>query len=208
MAKALQTEVIVGRLLRANTRACVAGCQPAQNFPAFGTLVSIDLDENTSAYGLVSDIHIDDDGLVRQLATTPNISEAVIQDNRVNRNVPVELSILFVGHHSAGSISHRLPPRPPLSLDRVRACGEGDICAFSGAGQLGYLRFILEAQDLPAADLLAAHLLQAGRAQRDHGDAGWFAQAVDKVITQLRNDYEHLMPVLEALAEVQRELGI
>ena len=208
MVKALQTEVIVGRLLRANTRACVAGCQPAQNFPAFGTLVSIDLDENTSAYGLVSDIHIDDDGLVRQLATTPNISEAVIQDNRVNRNVPVELSILFVGHRSAGSISHRLPPRPPLSLDRVRACGEGDICAFSGAGQLGYLRFILEAQDLPFADLLAAHLLQAGRAQRDHGDAGWFTQAVDKVITQLRDDYTQLMPVLEALAEVQRELGI
>jgi hypothetical protein len=90
----------------------------------------------------------------------------------------------------------------------VRACGEGDICAFSGAGQMGYLRFILEALDLPAADLLAAHLLQAGRAQRDHGDAGWFTQAVDKVITQLRDDYTRLMPVLEALAEVQRELGI
>lgn len=208
MVKAQQTEVTVGRLLRANTRACVAGCQPSQQFPAFGALVNIDLDENTSAYGLVSDIHIDDDGLVRQLATTPNISEAVIQDNRVNRNVPVELSILFVGHRSAGSISHRLPPRPPLSLDRVRACGEGDICAFSGAGQMGYLRFILEALDLPAADLLAAHLLQAGRAQRDHGDAGWFTQAVDKVITQLRDDYTRLMPVLEALAEVQRELGI
>jgi hypothetical protein len=208
MVKAQQTEVTVGRLLRANTRACVAGCQPSQQFPAFGALVNIDLDENTSAYGLVSDIHIDDDGLVRQLATTPNISEAVIQDNRVNRNVPVELSILFVGNRSGGSISHRLPPRPPLSLDRVRACGEGDICAFSGAGQMGYLRFILEALDLPTADLLAAHLLQAGRAQRDHGDAGWFTQAVDKVITQLRDDYTRLMPVLEALAEVQRELGI
>ena len=208
MAQNPQTDVLVGRLLRANTRACVAGCQPSQRFPAFGALVSIDLDESTSAYGLVSDIHIDDDGLVRQLATSPDISEAVIQDNRVNRNVPVELSILFVGHRSAGSISHRLPPRPPLSLDRVRACGEGDICAFSGTGQLGYLRFILEAQDFPAADLLAAHLLQAGRAQRDHGDAAWFAHAVGKVITQLRDDYSRLMPVLEALAEVQRELGI
>jgi len=207
MDKSLQTEVIVGRLLRANTRACVAGCQPAQRFPAFGSLVSIDLDEDTSAYGLVGDIHIDDDGLVRQLATSPDISEAIIQDNRVNRNVPVELSILFVGQRSAGAISHRLPPRPPLSLDRVRACGEGDICAFSGTGRLGYLRFILEAQDFPAADLLAAHLLQAGRAQRDHGDAAWFAQAVDKIITHLRNDYERLMPVLEALADVQEELG-
>jgi hypothetical protein len=207
MANNPQMDVQVGRLLRANTRACVAGCQPAQRFPAFGALVSIDLDENTSAYGLVADIHIDDDGLVRQLVTTPNISEAVIQDNRVNRNVPVELSILFVGHRSAGVISHRLPPRPPLSLDRVRACGEGDICAFSGAGRLGYLRFILDAQDFPAADLLAAHLLQAGRAQRDHGDSQWFAQAVDKVITQLRSDYDRLMPILEALADVQQELG-
>jgi hypothetical protein len=171
-------------------------------------LVSIDLGQDLNAYGLVSDIHIDDDGLVRQLVTTPDISETVIQDNRVNRNVPVELSVLFVGHRSAGIISHRLPPRPPLSLDRVRACGEGDVCAFTSAGSLGYLRFILEAQDLPAADLLAAHLLQAGRAQRDHGDEHWFARAVEKVITQLRDDYVRLMPVLEALADVQRELCI
>ncbi|BBB46899.1 hypothetical protein [Pelolinea submarina] len=208
MANDPQVNVQVGRLLRANTRACVAGCLPSQNFPPFGSLVSIDLGQEISAYGLVSDIHIDDDGLVRQLVTTPNISETVIQDNRVNRNVPVELSVLFVGHRSAGVISHRLPPRPPLSLDRVRACGEGDVCAFTSAGSLGYLRFILEAQDLPAADLLAAHLLQAGRAQRDHGDEQWFARAIDKVITQLRDDYVRLMPVLEALADVQRELGI
>ena len=102
---------------------------------------------------------------MRQLVTTPDISETVIQDNRVNRNVPVELSVLFVGHRSAGVISHRLPPRPPLSLDRVRACAEGDVCTFTSAGSLGYLRFILEAQDLPAADLLAAHLLQARAAR-------------------------------------------
>ncbi|MDK2980902.1 MAG: hypothetical protein PWQ55_1249 [Chloroflexota bacterium] len=200
-------DVQVGRLLRANTRACVAGCQPAQRFPEFGALVRIDLDDNTCAYGLVADIHIDDDGLVRQLATSPAISEAVIQDNRVNRNVPVELSILFVGQRSGDAIRHRLPPRPPLSLDRVHACGEGELCAFTSAGRLGYLRFILEAQDYPSADLLAAHLLLAGRAQHDHGEADWFTRAVDKIITQLRGDYERLMPVLEALADVQQELG-
>jgi hypothetical protein len=202
------TELQVGRLLRSNTRACVAGCLPAQTFPAFGALVSIDLDHDLSAFGLVSDIHIDDDGLVRQLATTPNISEAVILDNRLNRNVPVELSILFIGHHSRGNISHLLPPRPPLSLDRVIACGDEDICAFSGTGRLGYLRYILEAEDVPATDLLAAHLLQAARAHDALNQPEWRAQAIEKIITLLRDDYPRLMNVLQAIADVENDLAI
>lgn len=196
----------IGRLLRSNTRTCVVGCPPAQQFPAFGALVAIPLDETYSAYGLVSDIHIDDDGLVRQLITAPGISEAVIQDNRQNRNVPVELSVLFIGCRQGQQISHLLPPRPPLSLDSMLACGEADICAFTGAGQLGYLRHILDVQELPIADLLAAHLLQAGHAHQTQGNAAWFPQAVDKIITQLRDDYPRLMAILEALADVQTEL--
>ena len=203
-------KIQIGRLLRSNTHACVAGCPPSQHFPPFGSLVSIPLDESSSAFGLISDIHIDDDGLVRQLATSANISEAVIQDNRLNRNVPLELSVLFIGHKQADKLSHLLPPRPPLTLDSMYACDEAEICAFTSSGSFGYLRHILNAQDIPTADLLVAHLLQAGqahKAQPAQEQAGWLDQVVDQIITQLRDDYPRLMTVLQAIADVKSELA-
>jgi len=198
---------VIGRLLRSNTRQCVVGCPPSQPFPPFGSLVVIPLEEDQAAYGLISDIHIDDDGLVRQLVTTPAVTEAVIQDNRQNRNVPVEMTVLFVGSRSGGKISHLLPPRPPLSLDVMHLCGEHDLMEFTASGQFAYLRHIFEAQDAPATDLLAAHLLQAGRAHQAHGRPDWLEQACARVITMLRSDYDRLLPVLETLADAQRELA-
>lgn len=200
-------KIKIGLLLRSNTRTCVVGCPPAQEFPAFGSMVSIPLDHDHCAYGLVSDIHITDDGLVRQLATSPEVSEAVIQDNRQNRNVPVEMSVLFIGFKQGSKISHMLPPRPPLSLDSIFPCTDADIRAFSAAGQLGYLRHILDAEEYPTADLLAAHLLQAGRAHQAGGDTDWFSQAVDKITTLLRDDYPRLMGILQAIADVQSDLS-
>ena len=70
-------------------------------------------DGGVSIYGIIYDIHIDDDGLVRQLVTADSVSEEVILDNRINRNVPLEISVLFVGYEQNGKISHMLPPRPP-----------------------------------------------------------------------------------------------
>jgi hypothetical protein len=195
------SEIHIGRLLRANTRGCVAGCQVSQPFPAFGSLVSIPLDEAVKAYGLVTDIHIDDDGLVRQLAASGNLPEEVINDNRLNRNVPVELSVLFVGYSEPAKISHLLPPRPPLSLDRIFTCSEEEIRTFTSAGRFGYLRHILGSQDIPSADLLAAHLMQAGRAHAVKGNATWVKDAIQEVITLLRDDHAVLTAVLGAIAD-------
>jgi hypothetical protein len=169
-------------------------------------MVMIPLDGARTAYGLVTDIHIDDDGLVRQLVTAGEVSEAVIRDNRQNRNVPVEMSVLFVGCKQGQDISHLLPPRPPLSLDSMFACAPEDICAFTDAGRLGYLRHILEMQEIPTADLLAAHMLQAARARRADQDL-WLERAINWIVTQLRDDYPRLMTVMQALADVRTELS-
>jgi len=75
------------------------GCSVSQlNVPAFGSLVRVtpNTHEEYHVFGLIHDIHIDDDGLVRQLVTTDQVDAAVIADNRVNRNVPVEISVLAV----------------------------------------------------------------------------------------------------------------
>ena len=62
---------------------------------------------------------------MRQLVTAVGVDESVIADNRLNRNVPLEMSVLTVGYRQGGRISHMLPPRPPLSLDVIYLCSAG-----------------------------------------------------------------------------------
>lgn len=194
----------IGRLLRAGITGCVLGCKVSQiDAPTFGGMVRIPIDSRTQVYGLIYDIHIDDDGLVRQLVTADNVPEDVMLDNRANRNMPLEISVLFTGYAQDSRIFHLLPPRPPLTLDAIYPCSPAEICAFTSAGRFGYLRHILRAQDLPVGDLIAAHVRDAGQAHLDGGSAAWAAQATQELITLLRDDYPTLMAVLGSLADTQ-----
>jgi hypothetical protein len=192
----------IGRLLRAGTAGFVVGCRVSQlDSPSFGCLVRVPLEQGYQIYGLIHDMRIDDDGLVRQLVTADGVDENVIADNRVNRNVPVEMSVLAVGYRQDGRIFHLLPPRPPLSLDVIYQCEEEEVCAFTSAGRFGYFRHILRAADLPVGELLAAHLQQAHAAHCASGDRDWASRATQELITLLRDDYPTLMSVLGALAD-------
>jgi len=198
--------IAFGRLLRASTTGCVVGCRVNQlEAPSFGCLVRIPLDNGYQVFGLIYDIHIDDDGLVRQLVTADGIDEAVIQDNRYNRNVPVELSVLSIGYQQNGAIFHLLPPRPPLSLDNIYLCEDDELVAFTTAGRFGYFRHILRAADLPAAEVLAAHLRHAREAHAKQGNPAWVQAAIQELIILLRDDYPALMAVLGALGDVVNE---
>ena len=107
-------QIEIGRLLRAGTTGFTAGCRVSQfTVPALGSLVRASLGDSYQVYGLIYDIHIDDDGLVRQLVTADNVSEEVLRDNRERRIVPVEMSVMAVGYEQNGRIFHTLPPRPP-----------------------------------------------------------------------------------------------
>ncbi len=194
----------IGRLLRAGTTGFVVGCRVSQiDAPSFGALVKVILDGDYQVYGLIHDIHIDDDGLVRQLVTADVVEDAVIADNRLNRNVPLELSVLTVGYRLDGKISHLLPPRPPLSLDVIYLCSPDEVRQFTNAGRFGYFRHILRAVDLPTGELLAAHIQQAGTAHAEAGDAEWRNRATQELITLLREDYPSLMSVLGALGDAR-----
>ena len=192
-----QIEIV--RLLRAGTTGFIAGCRVSQlTVPAFGALVRAPLSDSYQVYGLIHDIHIDDDGLVRQLVTSNNVSDDVMRDNRENRIVPVEMSVLAVGYEQDGKIFHLLPPRPPLSLDVIYLCDEKDIARFTE--KFGYFRHILNSKDVPVGEVIAAHILQA---QLAHKDKPWKDKAAQEVITLLRDDYPMLMSVLGALGETQ-----
>lgn len=196
------TAIEIGRLLRAGTSGFVVGCRVNQlDSPSFGALVQVPLENGYGIYGLIHDIHIDDDGLVRQLVTADGVDENIIADNRVNRNVPIEMSVLAVGYCQQEKIYHLLPPRPPLSLDVIYLCEPEEVLRFTSQARFGYFRHILRASDLPIGELLAAHLQQAQAAHSASGNQGWAGDATRELITLLRDDYPTLMGVLSALGD-------
>src|SRR6266542_6336078 len=164
------TQIEIGRLLRAGTTGFTAGCRVSQfTVPAFGELVRAPLGDSYQVYGLIYDIHIDDDGLVRQLVTSENISDEVLKDNRERRIVPVEMSVLAIGYEQDGKIYHLLPPRPPLSLDVIYLCDDEDVARCTSVGRFGYFRHILHNKDVPVAEVVAAHLAEACKAHGKNG---------------------------------------
>jgi hypothetical protein len=190
----------IGYLLRAGITGFVAGCSVTQiEAPTLGSLVLALLDKEYSVYGLITDIHIEDDGLVRQLVTAGNISPEVMHDNRERRIVPIEISVLAVGYEQGGKISHLLPPRPPLSLDVIHLCSDAELAKFTSTGKFGYFRHILQASNIPIGEILAAHILDVKQKTNNNT---WVEAATRELITLLRDDYPLLMSVLGALGEL------
>ena len=194
--------ITVGRILRATAANCVVGCQIDQEvMPVLGDMIQITDTQAESIFGLITDIHVADDGLVRQLITSNNIPQSVIQDNRLNRNVPLEFSVCFIGYTHEQTITHLLPPRPPLSLDEMRLCSNEQIYAYLQAGNLGYFRHLLREQNPIVEEILTAHFLKAQAVMQDHQHAEWIEQAIAETIHLLRDDYNSLMKVLDALTD-------
>jgi hypothetical protein len=198
----------IGHLLHSSTTQFVAGCSVKQlESPSLGALVRAPIVTGYQVFGLITDIHIDEDGLVRQLVTAGNVPTDVRQDSREHRIVPVEMSVLAVGYEQDGKIFHMLPPRPPLSLNEIYLCSETELAKFTGAAahpepgrrDFGYFRHILQAQDIPVGEVLAAHILQVKQQTKNEQ---WVDQATRELITLLRDDYPTLMSVLGALGEV------
>ena len=192
----------IGRLLRSNADSCTLGCWVTQlTVPQFGGMVRIPVGDGCEVYGLIYDIRVDDDGLVKQLISAGTIDDDVIQDNRINRNVPVEIGVRFIGYMDDGAFFHLVPPRPPLTLDAIYPCTDEEACRFTSAGRFGYFRHLLRGGDVPVSELLAAHLLQVDSMQKQQGRPEWLQGATQELITLLRDDYKTLMNLLSALGD-------
>lgn len=193
----------VGKLLSSGMSSCLFGCRLQQRHElALGDLVRIpqELPQPFDIFGLITDMKIDDDGLIRQMVNAENLPEEVLQDNRLNRNVPMEIQVHFCGYQDNRGIHHLLPPRPPISLDHIFTCSDEEICAFTRSERFGYFRHILHAKDLPIGEILARHLQKAAQCHAN-SDNQWVTRAARELITALRDDYPVLIDVLGALAD-------
>ncbi len=196
--------ILIGKLLRADATSFVAGCRVKEmQAPRFGALVKVALEDGDEIYGLIQNIVINDDGLVRQLVSGISIPSEYTEDNRYNRNLPVEIHVLTVGHKHGGAFSHQLPPKPPMSLDRLYYCPDAELAAFTAYGRFGYFRHILRQVDQPVEELLVSHLAKAKAAHEAGHHPTWYHAACQELIVLLRDDYPRLASVLNALAELE-----
>jgi hypothetical protein len=199
----------IGRVLRASTTGFAVGCRVNQlTTPGFGSLVKAQpVEAREAIYGLIYDINIDDDQLIRRLVMVEEPRQEVIEDQRRNRLLPIEMSVLSIGYQIQNEMVHGLPPRPPLNLDPVELCQEREeVERFTK--DLGYMRLILRAaaSHVPVDQLLVAHINNIYQIRGN--DSAWASAVIAELIELLRSNYEVLIPTLEALSAALPELEI
>ena len=194
-------EESIGYVLRASTTGFSVGTRVSQmGKPAFGSMVKAQprSDEREWVYGLLYDMHIDDDPMVRQLVLADAVSEETIRDQHHHRIVPVEMSILAIGFRGYdGQIRHALPPRPPLSLDPVFLCNPDEIREISA--RFDYFRIVLTTSQVPSEQLLAANLIIAAGTLPENEQYDFLVRAGREAARLLNNDMARLDSLLRLI---------
>jgi len=194
----MTTALRIGWVLRASTVGFAVGCRVLEpSVPQFGDLVKVRLQDDTHVFGLIYDVQVEDDLAVRQLILAGEMEQEAVLDQRQNRLVPIEISVLIVGHQRNETIVQGLPPQPPLSLDMLILCPDQDIRAFTG--QLDYLRLVLNAPQVPADELLIAHLRRAAAAHPPESRHQFLVEAGRELARLLSFDMVRLDGILRRI---------
>jgi hypothetical protein len=188
----------VGRVLRAGTQGFVVGCEVLQpEIPKFGTFVRADgVAPGSAIYGLIYNVSLEDDLFARHFigADTP---EEVVRDQRVNRQVPIEISVLAVGCGDGETILHCLPPQPPVTLDWLYECTDEEVRAFTS--RLDYFQLVLGARQVPGDELLIASIRNAAAARAEREGETFLVDAGRELARLLAGDPLRLEGLLRRL---------
>jgi hypothetical protein len=193
----------VGRVLRAGTRGFAIGCAVMQpDIPAFGSFVRANgLRPGSAIYGLIYDVSVEDDPFVRQFISA-DPPEEVVRDQRENRQVPIEVSVLAVGTSQGlggdgARIHHCLPAQPPVTLDWLYQCTDEEVRAFTA--RFDYFCLVLDAREVPADELLAASLRAAAAARPEDERETFLVEAGRELARLLAGDPVRLEGLLRRL---------
>jgi hypothetical protein len=167
--------------------------------PSFGAFVQTHFNNgvDVDVIGLIYAIHIDDDPLVRQLIMANHVETATLRDQRENRMVPVEISVVNVGYRIGRETFHNLPPRPPMSLDPVYLCDDDMIYDFTQ--KFDFFRLVLNTSEVPAEELLAAALRHAASARPMREQRDFLVRAGRRLAQLLSYDLPRLNHMLRLI---------
>jgi hypothetical protein len=189
----------LGRLLRSATTGYVFGCSvPEPGVPCFGDFVKAPAERGqTNVLGLIYNIVVEDDPFVRQMVAAPDLDDAYILDQRNNRQVPLEVSVLCIGYLNGRGIQCGLPPQPPVTLDSIRACQPAEVLECTSSFE--YLRLILAAPDVPADELIAVSLRNAAELYAPEDRRGFLRKAGRELARLLSRDLARLDNLLRRI---------
>jgi hypothetical protein len=190
------------RVLRSSTASFSVGCpRPLdtsdQSMPEFGALVKVVRPNDDIIYGLIHDVRIEDDAFVRQLVAAAVDEPEIIEDQRQKRQVPIEVSVLAVGHGRDLDVHHRLPPQPPGALDDVIPCNAAEVVRFSE--RQDWMRIVLASPDTSADQLLGAALRRAALSRPPDQRNAYLIGAGRELARLLADDLARLDGILRQL---------
>ena len=193
------SSIPIGRMLRSDTTGFTFGCLlPEPEVPLFGDFVKAPAQQGlTEIIGVIHNIVIEDDLFVRQLIAAPDLPDAYIQDQRRNRQIPIEVSVLSVGYSSGNTMIQGLPPQPPVTLDYIKRCSKNDMIAFTD--RQDYLALILNSKETPVDELIVAALQRASGARPIEDRALFLIQAGKELARLLSDDLSKLDSILRRI---------
>ncbi len=195
------TTIPVGRVMRVSNQGFVVGCRVMQpDIPAFGSFVRArGHAQGTFVYGLIYDVTVEDDLMMRHLALLESPEEEAVLDQRFNRQVPIEVGVLAVGYREGDRIFHRIPPQPPVMMDVLYQCSPDEVVSFTQ--RFDYFRLVLDAPGIPADELLATSLRVAAAARPPQERADFLVEAGRELARLLAGDLLRLDGLLRRLRE-------
>jgi hypothetical protein len=157
----------VGRVISASNAQFVVGCRLLRSqVPTFGALVKAEAGDGVAIVGLIRDVQLLEDPLLRQVAVLAGERPELVAD-QLQRLLPIEVQVLVVGYRCGERWCQWLPPQPPMSLVEIVTCTSDELIDFTE--DFAYFRLVLDTRDPLADELLAAHLRQAAQARLDGG---------------------------------------
>jgi hypothetical protein len=165
----------VGKVISASNARFVVGCRLLRSqVPTFGALVKAAAGNEITILGLIRDVQLLEDPLLRQVAVLAGERPELVAD-QLQRLLPIEVQVQVVGYRCGDRWCQWLPPQPPMSLVEIVTCSPDELIAFTE--HLDYFRLVLDSRDPLVDELLAANLRKAAQARRDaepvRGDAGY-----------------------------------
>jgi hypothetical protein len=195
------TQFMIGRVLRASTRGFSCGTHSTRidyrhDFGAF-VKAPIANDASVIVMGLIYSVEIKDDLLINELVMADSVDPNVLRDQRENRLIPVEISVINVGVIDQGRIVHSLPPRPPMSLSPVTLCTAEEVYEFTQSFE--FFRLIVNASEVPSDDLMAAMLRYSSLAYPEPDRYEFMVRAGRHLGTLLSMDMKRLGAILNLI---------
>ena len=185
----------VAWVLRSSTTGFAVGCRVLEpEMPQFGSFVKVPVTDALTVIGLIYDVRVNDDPSVRQLILAGDMSPEAILDQRQNRLVPIEMSVLVVGYWQNGLYIQNLPPQPPITLDALYPCTADEIRDFTE--RLDYLSLIVKTRQIPVDEVIVANLILAATTYPPQTRRRFLLEAAREISRLLSNDLIRLDNVL------------